>query len=237
MARGLAHDIGSRQPAGRTDVSKAGRCLIGVVVSVALAAGCAARASTRGERAARLGAWDQAVEHFSQALDKDPQRADYRIALVRAKLNASRAHIDAARALEAVDQLPAAVTEYRQAHEYDPSNSYTLDRVAALEREIRDRSEPPPTPLAGRAAPPPLLDPASREPLSLRFVDASLRDILDFIGNATGINVIYDSQFQDRLYSVALDDVTIEEALDLILTANGYFYKVLSPRSVAVSIR
>ena len=55
--------------------------------------------------------------------------------------------------------------------------------------------------------------------------------------NATGINVIYDSQFQDRLYSVALDDVTIEEALDLILTANGYFYKVLSPRSVAVSIR
>ena len=105
------------------------------------------------------------------------------------------------------------------------------------EREIRDRSEPPPTPLAGRTALPPLLDPASRELLSIRFVDASLRDILDFIGNATGINVIYDSQFQDRLYSVALDDVTIEEALDLILTANGYFYKVLSPRSVAVSIR
>ena len=90
---------------------------------------------------------------------------------------------------------------------------------------------------AGRTALPPLLDPASRELLSIRFVDASLRDILDFIGNATGINVIYDSQFQDRLYSVALDDVTIEEALDLILTANGYFYKVLSPRSVAVSIR
>lgn len=80
-----------------------------------------------------------------------------------------------------------------------------------------------------------MLDPASRELLSIRFVDASLKDILDFIGNATGINVIYDSQFQDRSYSVQLDGVTIEEALDLILTANGYFYKVLSPRTISVA--
>ena len=60
---------------------------------------------------------------------------------------------------------------------------------------------------------PPLLDPASQEPLRIRFVDANLKDILDFIGNATNINVVYDSQFQDRPYSVQLDGVTIEEAL------------------------
>ena len=47
--------------------------------------------------------------------------------------------------------------------------------------------------------------------------------------------MIYDQQFQDRSYSVELDGVTIEEALDLILTANGYFYKVLRPRSIFVA--
>ena len=78
------------------------------------------------------------------------------------------------------------------------------------------------------------MDPASAEPLRLQFTDAGLQDILDFIGNATGINVTYDQQFQDRAYSVRLNGVTIEEALDQILTANQYFYKVINSRSLIV---
>ena len=80
-----------------------------------------------------------------------------------------------------------------------------------------------------------MLDPSSQEQLHIQFRDASLKDILEFIGNATGINMVYDQQFQDRSYSVQLDGVTIEEALNLILTANGYFYKVLQPRSIVVT--
>ncbi len=215
--------------------------VVGVALSVTLLAGCAVGgAYTQGARAARIGDWDSAVECYRRALQEDPLRADYRIALVRAKLNASWRHIDAARAFQAHDELAAALAAYQKASEYDPSNSQTLDRLAAIEREIRDRSEPSvarpqveaPSTLGTQ---PPLLDPASQEPLRIRFVDASLKDILDFIGNATGINVVYDSQFQDRPYSVQLDGVTIEEALDLILTANGYFYKVLSPRTIGVA--
>ena len=40
----------------------------------------------------------------------------------------------------------------------------------------------------------PMLNPASREPLNLRFNNASLRDILDFIGSCTGINITYDRE-------------------------------------------
>ncbi len=32
-----------------------------------------------------------------------------------------------------------------------------------------------------------------------------------------------------------LDGVTIQEALELILTANQYFYKVLNPRSIVIA--
>jgi type II secretory pathway component GspD/PulD (secretin) len=79
------------------------------------------------------------------------------------------------------------------------------------------------------------LDPSSRQPLRIHFSDASVKAILDFIGDATGINVIYDPQFQDRSYTVDLDGVTIEEALDVILTANGYFYQVLHRREIIVA--
>ena len=93
-------------------------------------------------------------------------------------------------------------------------------------------ADAPPAPETG-----PKLVPASREPLSLRFTDASVRDILDIIGDAAGINILYDPEFQDHTYSIQLDGVTVEEALDLILTANQYFYKVVTPRAIRATSR
>ena len=211
--------------------------LIGVVVAVTLAAGCTAGAYARGERAARIGDWDAAVEHYRRALQEDPRRADYRIALVRAKLNASRRHIDAARRLEAHDELPAALVQYEKASEYDPSNGYTLDRLAAVERAIRDRSKPRPDAPARREEPPPLLDPVSREPLRIRFVDASLKDILDFIGNVTGINVIYDAEFEDRTYSVQLDGVTLRRPSTWFSWPTGTSTRFLASAPLASPVR
>ena len=51
---------------------------------------------------------------------------------------------------------------------------------------------------ARQATQEPILNPASREPLRFRFTNASLRDILNFLGNSTGINIVYDREFQDR---------------------------------------
>ena len=214
------------------------------VVAACLVAGCATGAAFRhGQEAARNGDWDRAVEHYRIAVQEEPRNAAYRAALQRAMLSASRAHLDVARALEADGSLAEAVREYRIASELDPSNSYAAGRALELERNIRDRLEAsrPRSPIeemqdiARRETEPPLLDPTSGEPLSLRFVDQSLQDILDFMGNATGINISYDQQFQDRVYTVELDGVTLEQALDQILIANQHFYKVLSPRSLIVA--
>ena len=217
--------------------------MVVLAAAVGVVAGCATGAAFRhGQEAARSGDWDSAVEHYRRAVQEDPRNAAYRTALRRAMLSASRAHLDEARALEADGALAEAVREYRIAGELDPGNTYAAGRALELERAIRDQLEAarPPAPIdamqdiARRETAPPLLDPASDELLSLRFVDQSLQDILDFMGNATGINISYDQQFQDRVYTVELDDVTLEQALDQILIANQHFYKVLSPRSLIV---
>ena len=209
-----------------------------------MVAGCATAAAFRqGETAAHGENWDSAVEYYRKAVQDDPQNAEYRVALHRAMINAAREHYARARAREETGALADAVREYRRAGELDPGNNDALYRAAELERAIRDRMEVarPRAPIedmrdvARRETAPPLLDPASAEPLSLRFVDQSVQDILDFIGNATGVNINYDQQFQDRQYSVQLDGVTVAEALDQILMANQYFYKVLGPRNVIVA--
>ena len=60
-----------------------------LVISSTLAAGCAAgRAFGRGESAAQDGNWDNAVEHYRTAVQKDPNNPEYRIAYERAMISA-----------------------------------------------------------------------------------------------------------------------------------------------------
>jgi general secretion pathway protein D len=208
-----------------------------------LAAGCAsARAYRQGNAASRAGDLDQAVAYYRTAVQAAPENPNYKIALERAMLAASRAHFDKARAFEAQDQLEAARGEYRLASEYDPANRQAAAKVIALEQTIRERIEAArPRPAidqlrerARAASAPPMLNPASREPLIVRFNAASLRDILNSIGNITGINVTYDRDVQDRAVTIDLQGVTLEQALTQLMTMNQLSYKVLSERSIFV---
>jgi general secretion pathway protein D len=81
---------------------------------------------------------------------------------------------------------------------------------------------------------PPLLDPGSRDPLTFEFRETSLQDLLDFIGDATGIYVTYDEEFLDTQVSFRIDGMALEATLDHILSINQLFYKVLNPRTIIV---
>ena len=80
----------------------------------------------------------------------------------------------------------------------------------------------------------PLLNPTAPLPVVSFGPNASVRDILNFIGTATGINVTYDQAYQDKAYTVRLEDVSLEQALQQIMAANQLFYKVLNPKTIIV---
>ena len=231
--------------AGRRDVRAWWRAgTVAVVLSAALlAAGCAAgRAFQQGAEAARAGQWDAAVEYYRRAVADDPDRPESRIALERAMREASRAHAVAAAAREAAGDLHGALHAWRRAYALDPSNGQAAVRIASLQQTLRERAEaaraPPPIEAlraqARRQMQPPLLDPASDEPLSVVFADASLRAVIDFLGEAGGINVTYDDDFEDATYSVTLRGLAFEEALTRILAANDAFHAVVNPTTIVV---
>ena len=205
------------------------------LVTVALLTGACASAGRHAQQSADAGDWDTAVEYYQRAVQEDPDRAEYEIGLQRAMLNASRAHLAAGRAFEQQQELSAALQEYRAASGFDPSNTEIGARAASLERTIRDQIEAarPPAAIAAmreqarRETEPPLLNPASRDPLVLDF-RGFLSDLIDFIGDVTGINVTYDEQFQDREVTIRIDGLTLEETLHHVLSTNQSFYKVLT---------
>ena len=212
------------------------------VVLAIVAAGCAAKSAySKGDTAARAGDWDAAVEQYRKALQEDPQNVQYRISYERANLSAAGIHIDAARLAEARGQLDQALMEFRRASEYDPANRAIAGKVLDLERKLRDQieqSRPRPSAQqlrqaarAGQAAP---LFNFNSVVQPIRFQQASLRDIFNFVGEATGVNVTYDSTYQDRVYTVNLVDVTLEQALQQIVAANALFYKVMNPKTIMI---
>ena len=215
--------------------------LIAVVMLTVLVAGCAAgRAFRRGQDAARNGDWDLAVTEYTKAVQANPDRAEYKIQLERAMQSAGQAHISRARELEEKDNLDAALQEYRRAAELDSSNRLAAAKVTEIEKKIRDRIEAtrPRTKIdtlrdQARAMGQPVIDLTTKLP-SLKFQNSSLRDILNFIATQSGINITYDQSFTDRAYTIVLEDVTVEQALQQIMMSNQLFYKVLNPKTIMV---
>src|SRR5688572_7263977 len=224
--------------------SHATRLMLCVALAAVTAAGCATgRAFARGEAAGRAGDWEAAVAFYRQAIDADPDRPDYKIALERAMLAASAMYSERARQFEEANQLEEALRAYRKAQEYEPSNRQLAAKAAQVERTLRDRIEAAtPRPdidrlreQAARRTVEPILSPSNPEPLVVNFVNTSLRDILSFIGNYSGINVTFDRDFQDRSITLKLEGVSLEQALQQIMIANQLFYRVLNERTIIVA--
>ncbi len=218
----------------------------GIVLVGMLCLGAASCASSgaynRGRQAWLRGDWDVAVANFRDALQEHPDRTEYKGALQQAMQTASLAHLRLAREADEKGDLELAVVEYRKVYEYDPSNRNSMLRAAEIDKQLRERAEAArPRPAieamretARQRSAPPLLNPASRDPLEIKFSLASTQDILTFIGKATGINVIFESTFRPAQVSVDLTGLSLEEGLTQVMTAAGTFYKVINPRTIMV---
>ena len=110
-------------------------------LAVATVAGCTSYTTGRQARLAELeGDWDKAVVAYLELLDNRPDDLEARAALLRAKVEASRAHFRKGRAYREAGSLQRSLVELRQAVELDPTNQYAFvelqkvrDEIAALE--------------------------------------------------------------------------------------------------------
>jgi type II secretory pathway component HofQ len=207
-------------------------------------AGCAAnQAFSRGTDAAKLNEWDVAVDQLRRAVQLEPKNAEYRMALARAMASGSQYYAEQGRNADARGQLEVALAAYRKANEFDPSNRQLAAKVADLERKLRDLSEAArakPTidqlrESAKQAGPQPLM--RLNEVLPAFQYNTTVREILNAIGLQTGINVTYERQYAEprpQGYQIQMDGVTLEQALNTIMTATVLFYKVITPNTILV---
>lgn len=216
-----------------------------VTAAAVLAAGCTGyRAARRAEIATQTGDWDEAVLHWTEALEQEPTNITYRGNLLRAKVRAAQEHFEKGKEFQEAGVLERALIEYQQAVQLDPSNQYAQvelkkvrDEIEAARQgtdletleEIKRRSQ-------GIRPQPPLLNPRSDEPISLEFPEpVPIKSIYRSLGKAFGINILFDPNLKDIEIPIVLKEVTAQDALEILMRASGHFYKVLDPQTIIIA--
>jgi general secretion pathway protein D len=199
--------------------------------------------------------WDQAVAEYQKALDVDPGNTLYRINLSRAKLEASRVHFEKGKSLRASalnaqgnDQtrlMQLATTELELVVRLDPTNQYAAveygKAVNALQEAAQANRPASIDDIKRRAkanitkSQPPQLSPSSDQPISLSFPhETPIKEIYKALGNAFGINILFDQAVKDDRIAIELKDVTAQQALERVMQAANHFYKALDEHTIIV---
>ncbi len=205
--------------------------------------------SKRGQNAEVREDYDTAYVDYKHAHDKSPKDLRYLAHLDRMRFLAATQHIERGRLLRQQGDYTGAITNFMRAAEIDPSN-----QAAQQEIERTQREQPPPG-LTGPAAAaaveqmsqqhaalesinsiagPVELKPVSNDPITLHMIE-DVKVIYQAIGKLAGLNVLFDPDYTSKRIPVDLTNVSLSEALRIVGTIAGTFYKPVTPNTIFVA--
>ncbi len=163
---------------------------------------------------------DLAIEQFKRALTIEPSSSEHQAGLLEAlRLKDARGQNREADRLAQLGRADEAMEAYARAAELDPSFKEPLDSISKLTEEQQALNR----------------DDRRKQPVTLRFRNAGLKEVLEGIGKAGGINLIFDKDVRNDPVTIGIQDTPFEEAFNLILNSNSLFAQTVSPGVMIVS--
>jgi general secretion pathway protein D len=186
---------------------------------------------SNGKKAESLKDYDTAVQYYQKALDADPYNASYRIKVNQLRFEAGEFHVKQGLKLRDKGDLQAAAAEFQRAATIDPSSpiatqelSKTLDMLTEKSRQQEAQAEAVQPAENELASGPPQLKPLSRAPINLTMTnDAKI--VFETIAKLAGLTVVFDPNFPARRIQVELNNVTLEQALDIVCLQSKAFWR------------
>ena len=222
-------------------------CQLTVLVAVGVfAAGCPTGKGKQdykqGQKAADLQDYDAAVDYYLKALKTDPRNVNYKIGLDQARFEAGQSHVKQGLQLREKGDLQGALAQFQRAQILDPSSTAADQEIKKTVKMIADQAQANQAeaqPLFDNngqpelATAPPELKPLSRAPINLRMSN-DVKVVYDTIGKLAGLTVIYDPDLQARRIPVDLNNVTLEQALDIVSLEAKAFWKPVTENIIMI---
>jgi general secretion pathway protein D len=219
--------------------------LLLLILALPAAADKAKSLYNKGHDAETRQKWEEAYEFYKQAYDLKPGDLRYRTSYERAKFEAAAAHVHRGQQLRDSGDLPAALAEFLRAAQIDPSSDIALQEAQRTRQTIEKKQGQPPQAAApsrttdlGRIAMeaegPAELKPISNVPITMRMTEDT-KNVYTAIGKLAGINVLFDPDYVSRRISIDLNNVSLNQALEIVALESKTFWRAVTPNTIFVA--
>jgi len=218
--------------------------LLVLVVTVAIAADKAKTLYKKGKDAEDRQNYEQAYDYYKQAYDLKPGDLSYRSAFERLRFLAGASHVHRGQLLREAGQLDTALAEFQKAVDLDPSSAiaqqellHTKQMIEAAKNAVPKAVAAPPSGVQKRldeAAGPVELTAISNVPINLKITEDS-KVIYETVGKLAGINALFDPDYTSRRIKIELNNVSLEEALQIIALESKTFWRPVTPNTIFIA--
>lgn len=218
--------------------------LVLAVITQAIATDKAKSIYNKGKDAEARQNYEQAYDDYKQAYDLKPGDLTYRAAFERLRFLAGASHVHRGQLLREAGQLDAALAEFQKAVEIDPSSAiaqqeihHTQQMIDAAKAAGPKAAAPAPSGLQKRLAEaggPVELATISNTPINLKITEDS-KVIYETVGKLAGVNVLFDPDYTSRRIKIELNNVSLEEALEIIALESKTFWRPVTPNTIFVA--
>jgi general secretion pathway protein D len=217
--------------------------LVLLVLAVTLSPGADKAKSlyNKGKDAEARQNYEQAYDFYKEAYDLKPGDLTYRASYERLRFLAGASHVHRGQLLRAAGQLDAALAEFQKAADIDPASAIaqqelrqTKQMIDAAKSTGPKSAAPPATGIQKRiddAAGPVELAAISNVPINLKITEDS-KVIYETVGKLAGINVLFDPDYTSRRIKIELNNVSLEEALEIIALESKTFWRPVTPNTI-----
>ncbi|MGB2592768.1 MAG: hypothetical protein WA853_10000 [Candidatus Acidiferrum sp.] len=207
------------------------------------AAGCPKGDSNynKGRKAETIQDYDAALEFYQKALKADPNNAAFKIRLNQTRFEAGEMHIQLGLKQRENGDLQNAAAQFQRAQIVDPSSvvaAQELKKTLGMMAEQNHAADGTP-PMAKEDTDeymeaPPTLKPLSNVAINYKAT-GDAKNLFDTIGKLAGITVIYDPEFPARRISVDLNNLTLEQALEVVCIESKAFWKPVTENIILIA--
>ncbi len=200
----------------------------------------------RGDTAEARDDYDTAYEAYKKAHELAPKDMRYKEHFERMQFRAAVAHVDRGRVLKQSGDLAGAFNEFTRAYQIDPGNQAAQQEIELLQQT--PAAAPPSAQMQeqmagqnavlndiGSVSGPVQLQPMTSDATVTLHAVEDVKVIYQTIGKEVGLNVLFDPDFQSKRIPVDLVNVSWMDALRIVGTIGGAFYKPVTSNTIFVA--
>ncbi len=168
----------------------------------------------------------QALEEFKRAMALDPAKQEHQDGLNEAlRLKEAQDLYASGLKLMRAERFSEALQQFEQALDRDPT-------LVAAQEAIKKLTEDQKAGLTAGEE----LNLKSTQPITLKFQNAKLNEVFEFLSKTSGINILFDKDVRPDTVTITIfvKNVSFKEALNLIMTTNNMFMKKISDDTILI---